>query len=95
MTSNYKITPQPLKKDPDTDSSTTCINEEVSSDSSTSSEEEEKVESSSKIVMNLSHCKYKIIDSIVDKTFGFEVSRGDSGNWDIFWADSVTSPNNK
>ena len=44
-----------------------------------------------KVVINLVHTKYPLLETIAKKEFNFKVSKNESDNkWDIYWSDTVS-----
>lgn len=50
----------------------------------------QEMKTQKKIVFNMTHSKYPIIEEIATKKFGFIVTRNLNVKWDIFWSDIVT-----
>ena len=45
-----------------------------------------------RLVINLAHSKYQIIEQIAKKDFGWKVTKKPDAPFDIFWADTVSPP---
>lgn len=52
----------------------------------------QEMDTKKKIIFNMVHSKYPIIEEIATKKFGFTVTRNPNIKWDIFWSDVVRIP---
>lgn len=51
---------------------------------------QKEIQTNNKIVINLTNCRYPVVEELAKDTFGWYVTRNDNLKWDIFWSDTVS-----